>query len=148
MDDDADFDEEDEENYYRKKIKRRSSENGIFRGGSRSLSCHRRRSRTRRSKSRDEMTVSTARTSCTATDGGDNNSNHNNSTHSCDAALANTPHRGVLWKKNFPDEEIDESCGNPDSNLVVKILQPKLMEQPKLFANCGTCALFVCCARQ
>jgi len=120
--------EEDEENYYRQKVKRNSDES-IFRGGSRSLSCRKRRSKIRRSRSSDGL-ANTSRTSF-------NTDLDNNSTHSCDAALSQAPRRGVLWKKNFPDEEIDDSCGGANSNLVVKILQPKLMDQPKLFANCA-----------
>jgi len=119
-------------NYYQQKIKRSKSNESIFRGGSRSLSFRKRRSRTRRSPSQDEM-ASTSRTSMNTNDHDDNNS----SLHSCDTLRTVPQSRGVLWRKDFPDEEIDESCGGANSNLVVKILQPKLMDQSKLFANCA-----------
>ena len=133
--------EEDEAIFYRQKIKRSKSNESIFRGGSRSLSCRKRRSQTRRSRSQDEMTrhrsademARTSRTSFNTNDPDDTNSGH-----SFDISPP-TSSRGVLWKKNYPREEIDESCGGANSNLVVKILQPKLMANPKLFANCGTC---------
>lgn len=127
--------DEQKENYYRQKIKRSKSNESIFRGGSRSLSCRKRRSRFRRSRSQDE-TASTPRTSMNTND--HDHDDNNGSLHSCDTLRTVSQSRGgVLWRKDFPDEEIDESCGGANSNLVVKILQPKLMDQPKLFANCA-----------
>ena len=89
-----------------------NSGRSIFRGGSRSLSLHQRR-RSRRSRSRgDEQEKSRDRSN----EKGENS--HSNRS-------------GVLFNS---DENSSSGC----SNLVVKILQPKLMNNPKLFANCGT----------
>ncbi len=84
----------------------------IFRGGSRSLSCHQGR-KSRRSRSR----------------GDENDAMKTGAAEDCDDTTNNNK-SGVLFN---PDCTI-----GGDSNLVVKILQPKLMNQPKLFANCGT----------
>ena len=74
----------------------------IFRGGSRSLSCHQRR-KSRRSRSRGDPENEEAE----------------------DIEDSTPQNKGVVFA----------SSGQTD--LVVKILQPKLMNQPKLFANCG-----------
>jgi len=87
-----------------------NSGRGVFRGGSRSLSLHRRR-KGRRSRSRGDVKERTRGRSA-----GDFEESRSKGT-------------GLLFNTD------DSSSG--ESNLVVKILQPKLMQQPKLFANCA-----------
>jgi len=104
-----------------------SSHTSIFREGSRSLSCSQNRRRSRRSRSRD---VSHA---------ADTHIGNNETTATTTDDNASRSHRGVLWK-NFEDIDGTNNSSSSDgtnSNLVVKILQPKLMKQPKLFANCA-----------
>ena len=79
-------------------------------GGSRSLSLHRRR-KSRRSRSRDK---SGGRRRGFSLGDFEDSSSH----------------------KAGPQFNLETNSSN-ESNLVVKILQPKLMNQPKLFANCA-----------
>ena len=97
--------------------------NGFFRGGSRSLSFHGRRD-TRRSRSRDNKQKRSSDITCAT-----------------QSTLEDYSSRDCVTEdsRSYTNRTQDESNSGIDTNnLVVKILQPKLMGQPKLFANCGT----------
>lgn len=80
-------------------------------GGTRSLSLHKRR-RSRRSRSRGDKIERRTR------------------------GFSVGDFEDSVSVRTGPQFNADSSSSN-ESNLVVKILQPKLMNQPKLFANCG-----------